>query len=205
MTRNELQRVPQFRLIQIEQDNPVRCVGVFESATKLEGYWTGFLVNPDELCLEGRFETIDAQKWRAAFTLEDRKQIDLLVVGQIYAYLDVYWGDRATLVLDTTREWRRVLFQPQEAIENRSNGARILGKTGEPPPCKVDGEPRKIPGGWDHEHCDICWQEISKTAKPFGYTDQAADWVCEKCYEDFVQPRNLHFLTEQAIAQIRST
>jgi hypothetical protein len=51
-----------------------------------------------------------------------------------------------------------------------------------------------IKSGWDHEHCDICWETISP------HTDQAAmfsepdHWICRKCYETFVVPRSLDFI-----------
>jgi hypothetical protein len=44
-----------------------------------------------------------------------------------------------------------------------------------------------VPGGWDHEHCRLCWERISdiEAGKNFGYTD-GKDWLCESCYEKYI-------------------
>jgi hypothetical protein len=200
---NELQRVPQFSIIQVEGGDPGRCTGLFDSVLKLEDSTGGFLVSQEKFCIEGRFSAFDAQTRQAAFVPIDVTQMGMIVVGQKYAYLDSYWGDIVALVLDTTKEWRQVLFQPQDANEHSTEGTIILGKSGQLPSFKVDGEPRLVTGGWDHEHCSICWEEISPEAQACGYMSKNADWVCVKCYTNFVQPKEVGFLTEEMIAQIR--
>lgn len=60
----------------------------------------------------------------------------------------------------------------------------------------------KTHGNWDHEHCSICWEEVSEHAQPFGYSDQNDHWVCEKCYSSCVESKVLGFIDELAVSQI---
>ena len=55
-------------------------------------------------------------------------------------------------------------------------------------------EQRKVPGGWGHEHCDLCKAHIE--AGDFGYCDPGGRWMCEKCYERYVMQRDLAFVDE---------
>lgn len=46
--------------------------------------------------------------------------------------------------------------------------------------------------GYDHEHCEFCWQEIAAfdyaDAQREGYTtDDKLYWVCVGCFEDFTE------------------
>ena len=61
----------------------------------------------------------------------------------------------------------------------------------------------KSHGNWDHEHCSICWADLSEQAEKFGYADQDDCWVCESCYATHVKPKDLGFIDEIAISQIR--
>lgn len=40
----------------------------------------------------------------------------------------------------------------------------------------------------DHEHCSFCWEKFSRlneTLKEGYCTEDAKDWVCDKCFDDF--------------------
>ena len=53
-----------------------------------------------------------------------------------------------------------------------------------------------VPGGWEHEHCAICWQKIGFGGEPRGFFSLPESWVCEGCYGSFVVPRSLAFAIE---------
>ena len=50
------------------------------------------------------------------------------------------------------------------------------------------------PGGWDHEHCEICRATIGSGGEPFGYVDPDDHWLCESCHARWAQPRDFGFL-----------
>jgi hypothetical protein len=54
-----------------------------------------------------------------------------------------------------------------------------------------------IPGGWDHEHCSICWETIGGGGQVAGFVSGEDDWVCGECHRHFVAPRSLAFVTWQ--------
>ena len=92
------------------------------------------------------------------------------------------------LVDDRSRHWRLTPFQPSDALRTEFDGQSITRKR------EVDDATPSgagvIPGGWDHEHCALCWREIAlrPNADPWGYCD-GRDWLCKECYEKFIQPR----------------
>ena len=49
---------------------------------------------------------------------------------------------------------------------------------------------RMVRGGWDHEHCALCWVTISVNPEDQheGYTD-GKDWICVACFQQYVAPR----------------
>lgn len=51
-----------------------------------------------------------------------------------------------------------------------------------------------IPGGWSHEHCELCRNHIE--ADNFGYVDRSEHWVCGACYEKYVIAHDLSFLDD---------
>lgn len=95
-------------------------------------------------------------------------------VGSAYEFLDGYWGDKAELVLDSSRKWVQRTFVPNAP----------------------DGTKAHIQGGWDHEHCYLCQTKISDTgnADRGGYADQEDVWVCCDCFEQYVKPKRLDFV-----------
>jgi len=51
-----------------------------------------------------------------------------------------------------------------------------------------------VEGGWDHEHCAICWEAIGPVDQVEGYFSAPDTWVCERCYVDYVARRSLEFI-----------
>jgi hypothetical protein len=46
-----------------------------------------------------------------------------------------------------------------------------------------------VRGGWSHDHCEICWWELSESddeAHSLGYTD-GRHWICSECYQRFIK------------------
>jgi len=47
-----------------------------------------------------------------------------------------------------------------------------------------------VSGGWEHEHCELCWATISPHDghQPTGYTD-GKEWLCISCFGKYIAPR----------------
>jgi hypothetical protein len=95
-----------------------------------------------------------------------------------------WWTSRQLeLVENRSISWVEQTFAASGAISFETATGRITRKA-EP------GESVVQPESWDHEHCALCWAEISlhpgKTQR--GYTN-GAEWLCLECYVHFIVPR----------------
>jgi hypothetical protein len=171
MTFEEL---PKFRVDDILRDDGTASVaGHLVGPIQVQANVIACLYVASGRFVWGRFTSVHEQERSAVLDLEDFSDRSAVVLGQQYPYLDGYWGERAELVHDTSRRWVRIEFHPRDLVEN---GAIV-------------------PGGSEHEHCGICWEKIAEYAQPFGYHDQRYDWVCERCYDTYVVPKCIDFIS----------
>lgn len=169
--------------------------------------WVGYLMADGKL-FRGRWR-LRGSLW--AFTPESSIHCREICNRREWDVLDGYWGGRAQIVLDMSRQWRRTRFEPSDAISFEGAECTWMGKATEASRASSDlrlypartqpsgtqpteGEGEIISGGWDHEHCVICWQKISPTTQTEGYVSLPSTWICLSCYSQFVRPRSLGFI-----------
>jgi hypothetical protein len=160
----------------------LRCYGNFANfpaLSKVKVGWTADFYVGHDIFVETRFLDINHQDLSGAFLVNDIAKKNLFKIGATYPFMGGYWGERAHLVYDSSREWQRVEFVPRDAIR-----------------YYPDGETEVVEGGWNHEHCAICSQKISpyELDNEYGYQDQDDSWVCQACYEQYIMPKNLDFI-----------
>jgi hypothetical protein len=141
------------------------------------------------------------------------------VEGCALFYLSPYWqAENVWMILDPNWGWNKRQFEGSNAIASNYEAKEVSIVDGrevkiwtklEPidggrgqsrhypasdqnsPP---DAETRVVPGGWGHEHCTLCKEHIE--SGEFGYRDPGENWMCEKCHERYVVPRDLSFVDE---------
>jgi hypothetical protein len=62
------------------------------------------------------------------------------------------------------------------------------------PPDLEGAQWEKVPGGWSHDHCSVCWWTIDEHDSPESsttgwYCDTIERWVCEECYGKLLKKR----------------
>lgn len=147
--------------------------------------------------LWGRFISVDGEQKTARFVLDRQEDRFFLQPGVEYEYLDGYWGKRAELVFDRSRKWSRMEFKPTDAVEFILKDKRVRGKWGQKPMAGAESIHR-VEGGWDHEHCQICWESISQFEgdQKSGYKNQNDEWLCDRCFNSFVKQKSIDFIIE---------
>src|SRR5262249_36049979 len=98
-----------------------------------------------------------------------------------------WWVDwQRELVEDRSRNWREQQFRPTDAVEFDHESGQRLGKAESADPAGGT----IIPGGWDHEHCALCWATISpyQGHEPVGVT-AGREWPCRTCFQRYIEPR----------------
>ena len=158
------------------------CYGNFEnfpSLSKVKVGWIADFYAGHDTFVKARFRNINHQDSSGTILVTDFANKDLFKIGNAYPFMGGYWGERAHLVYDSSREWQKMKFVPHDTIQYHP-----------------DGKTEVVEGGWDHAHCAICGQKISpfELGNEYGYQDQDDSWVCLTCYEKYVMPRSLDFI-----------
>jgi hypothetical protein len=182
----------------------------------IDPHWFWLLFGEND-CLCTTLQSIDKGGRAAVLSCDVRDEPK--VVGETLAYLSSYWqAYHVWMVLDPAWGWERKIFQGADAVAEDYDAGEasvvegrevrvwtklelVGGREGASrhypasdqslPP---NSERRPVPGGWGHEHCDLCRTHID--AKGFGYCDPAGRWMCEKYHERYVLRRDLAFVDE---------
>jgi len=182
---------PKFRVTQIKEGDEVALLGLITatkhgSQTWIGDHWLGYLLRNGEV-IPGRWRA-EGKQW--AFVLKNRQVLDSIRGEVQWDVLDGYWGERAEIVFDTSRDWRKMQFQSSDAVEFQREKARLWTRADA---AKSEGG-KLIEGGWDHEHCAIYSEKIGVGGQPEGYFSDPDTWVCVECFNKFVLPRSLSFI-----------
>jgi hypothetical protein len=169
------------------------CAGHFDPSPWVGEGWIGGLYVGGGRFLWGRFRQVDPAAPTCAFYPDQAADLAAVQPGRSYPYVDGYWGERAELVLDEGRRWQRARFEPSDAVRFPSPAGGWLATRSSP---EAPGGGEVVPGGWDHEHCDICQKKIGRGGEPEGFSSPPDAWVCEECYTNFVAPRSLGFVNQ---------
>jgi hypothetical protein len=148
--------------------------------------WTGYLLD-DVSLIFGRWSD-RADLW--IFTPEFRDDVQVILRRSEWSILDAYWGERAEIVPYLHRHWHKARFHPDDTIRLSRGGATMMTKAAGSEAAKGES----VEGGWDHEHCKICWATLGQDGEEEGYLSECGFWVCKRCYDAFVEPRSLDFI-----------
>ncbi len=198
----ELERFPKFTITNIA--NKKDCIGVFDCDLIVKDNNLGYLIGGLNEAYKGRFYDLNRDIRKARFVPKNANDLSQLVVDTKYAYFDCYWGEIAELILDDTKQWNSVKYEPKDAIVYKTDKGNIMGKIGQKKLFETEDEGTFIKNGWDHEHCAICTEKIGWGGQSYGYVDNSDKWVCEKCFIELVKTRSLSYIEDETIlTQIR--
>ncbi|MDR3628560.1 MAG: hypothetical protein P4L45_17065 [Ignavibacteriaceae bacterium] len=192
-----LDSLPQFRIDSIESNGKdYMIIGSFNHVSGIRND-TGWLYNIASWKDSGSVTIIslkDISSKSVKLSLYDSEYISIFQPGKAFPYIDGYWQPMdVAIILDELSTWNKVHFKPTDAEYFRLNGAIGWQETGKKLPVGAQFMELKK-DGWDHEHCRLCWENISLQTQPFGYRNNDNIWVCESCYTKYVLTHNLDFL-----------
>jgi len=179
--------LPKFAITAICDDF---CTGRFDQSPWVGENWIAGVYNESHQLIWGRFHRVNSIDNTCDFCPDEVADLSKLQTGRSYPYIDGYWGERAELALDPGRQWKETAFEPSDMVQfPAEGGGRLATRLSSNAPS--GGE--VVPGGWDHEHCDICWKKIGCGGEPFGFYSDPNAWVCSECYTKHVTPRSIEF------------
>jgi len=109
-----------------------------------------------------------------------------LETGHEYAFRSWWTPDQLRVAQSEPHQWHRRCFQPSDMMAFRQpDGSRIGRKMDQE---KVPQDGFVVKGGWDHEHCRLCWKTISEHEPDdhYGYVNDS-DWVCQECFDRYLK------------------
>jgi hypothetical protein len=191
--------------------------GQFDQAIdEIDPDWFWLLSDGNE-CLCATLQSLDTESRIAILTCD--LQDEPRVAGEKLVYLSPRWqAYHVWMVLDPAWGWARKRFHGADAaaedydsgetsvvdghdvrvwtklelVNGREGASRYYPASDQTLP--PSSERRPVPGGWGHEHCDLCKTHIE--AGEFGYCDPGGRWTCETCYERYIVPHDLAFVDE---------
>lgn len=182
---------PKFLVTQDEMVEAGEVLGRASTTTYGDDLWVGdqrlgYLM-ADGAFIRGRWHQRE-DLW--SFAPENSQSRPALSPNSEWTIFDLYWGERAELVLRSGRLWKYTQFHSMPAIRFASGGTVYMQKADGSKP----GDGEVVEGGWDHEHCRICWEKIGIGGQSSGYVSDDDVWACARCYERFIEPRSLDFI-----------
>lgn len=107
-----------------------------------------------------------------------------LVAGSAYSFIIWWRPDQLEIAQSSSQLWHKQLFAPQDMVLIVIPGGQLGRQVIEEESVSEDGLVR---GGWDHEHCFLCWENISahETGPNDGYTN-GKEWLCATCYMTYI-------------------
>ena len=135
---------------------------------------------------------VDPSACTVVVTDERDPEVARLRVGQRYTWLHDYWQQPLVeAIADETQVWREFTFEASDARHFKRGDGVGWQPVGQALPNDVTDLGVK-PGGWDHEHCDLCDLRIDPDAR-IGYTDDRGHFLCSKCYTKHAAQHDVSF------------
>jgi hypothetical protein len=110
----------------------------------------------------------------------------LLQIGQEYSFIHTWDEGQQEIAHSNPEQWSKEIFKAADMILFKRPDGTSMGRE------YYDGEDIGdgvvVPGGWGHEHCEMCFKTIA-AYEPYehtGYTD-GSQWVCIECYNKYIE------------------
>jgi len=191
---------PQFtvELMEPADVDPSRITGTFNriDGVSREG-WDYLVSDRPHGGMTATVVTFDETTRRVSYDVfpDDVKYNDVQV-GTVLSWLSSYWDPLLIFAISRgPNVWRPLIFEPSPAYywekgawtNSEESAKRSAGPEGV----------TAVPGGWDHEHCDLCNKHIDNGDKYWLFEDGRPEFLCDACYTVTVPDRDLtEFVTK---------
>jgi hypothetical protein len=110
----------------------------------------------------------------------------LLKIGGTYTFRSFWSPWQLNIAQSAPEQWRKTTFKASDMLAFKNKDGSITGRK------IAEGEAidnaSVISKGWEHEHCSLCWKNISESEhdEHVGYENNS-DWVCQECYQKYIK------------------
>jgi hypothetical protein len=157
-----------------------------------------YLLGPGRQSFTGNFTESFGDRNETTFSVWDREKPS--VEGLSLAYLSAaHQAYHVWMVEEGAHGWTEGIFAASDALaehfvgtDGRNYQKRSKVQEGEAMPSGEQSERWVIPGGWDHEHCAVCWTHIDPGDRYFHHAE-LNELLCETCFERHVVAGDISF------------
>ena len=142
-----------------------------------EGY-SAYLFICDKEVIKGEFQDVNEISGSVKF-ISTGSASNNVRKNEAYPFFDGYWGQRASLIFNSSLHWEKNYFKLRDTIKHKDDGSTELVKD-----------------GWDHEHCFICWATIDLYQNTAYINSNEDDIVCLGCFENYISKKSIDFITD---------
>ena len=185
--------LPEFRVTSISNiDTEPQLVGIFTHLTAVREV-RSWLYAGNEFSLIGDLVDLQPSTKQATFVAPFWSGTSPIQIGSLVPWLDGNWqAYHVTMIVAPDAIWHRVEFASPDAQHFMLGDAHGWGKVGHKLPEGTIATHVQT-AGWDHEHCELCFQHIGNGGDRFGYVDLENHWLCHECHQRYAEPRDLEF------------
>jgi hypothetical protein len=201
-TPKRLENFPHFSVTGVKElgtdAEGYMCLDLSGTFDKLDGVRPGrcWLLQAGGKNFIGDLSSLEPNTQSALYRTFDKTVPALL--GQRLAYLDGYWqAYHVRMVAESERSWEKLIFAASDAVSINTEGGdgrQLNGIRKANPVDLLNPDVQIVHNGWDHEHCELCNAHIDPGDCCHRDTDDR--WVCQTCYNRYVQPHDLSFVDE---------
>jgi len=168
----ELELLPTFRIVRVLDSEPVCFEGIFGEDVVVKRGWWGYLITHDFVLIEGKWKSADQSTRMASFAPIDAASSQSIKPGELYRFIDGYWGERVALVLDRSQTWTRNEYKAKNAGDHEH--CAICWKA-----ISQDVERFGYVSSGNKWICDRCYEEYVRPCRISFLDDKAAAQVRE--------------------------
>jgi len=195
----KLEDLAKFRADRIEfHGEEAHLFGRFDKVPVIYGERSWLLNASVSYC--GDILEVDPSSGLAMFRAWDHEFVpELFETGLSWMYGN-YDAAAVWKVLDERSVWKEIKFGVSDALITTEDGYRVLRPANELDLTALDelGSDRTIlSGGWDHEHCFICHEQINEDQPRCFQSEYGKGtfwWACVSCYQRWITIHDIGFL-----------
>jgi hypothetical protein len=192
----KLQDLPQFTVEEVHgtsNDGETLVLGRLSHLRGIRGT-RGYFFRPGGPSIVGDLDAVPSTETeRVRFLTTEAEYAPELKPGIVYPWLDGNWQPgHISMILSPHERWERRTFSTSPARYFLVDGIMRWQPVDAPLPRGAT-DLGVHAGGWEHQRCELCPEELSAESTAEGFVDADNRWLCTHCFERYAKSQDISF------------